>query len=65
MTRTRPAHIVEFFALLGGGLADPGWDGAAAQSQLAVLPGHTHYVMTTSPALAAVAVTFLDQGKDN
>jgi pimeloyl-ACP methyl ester carboxylesterase len=61
----RPAHIVEFFALLGGGQSDPGWDGATGPSQLAVLPGHTHYVMATSPALAEVAVTFLDQGKDN
>jgi pimeloyl-ACP methyl ester carboxylesterase len=60
-----PAHIVEFFALLGGGQSDPGWDGATGPSQLAVLPGHTHYVMATSPALAEVAVTFLDRGKDN
>ena len=61
----RPAHIVEFFALLGGGQSDPGWDGTTGTAQLAVLPRHTHYVMATSPALAEVAVTFLDQGKDN
>jgi pimeloyl-ACP methyl ester carboxylesterase len=57
----RPAHIVEFFGLLGGGLADPGWDGTAGPAQLAILPGHTHYVMAGSPALAAAAVTFLDR----
>jgi hypothetical protein len=37
----RPAHIVEFFGLLGGGVADPGWDGATGPAQLAILPGHT------------------------
>jgi pimeloyl-ACP methyl ester carboxylesterase len=59
----RPAHITEFFGLLGGGLSDPGWDGSTGPAQLAVLPGHTHYVMATSPALAEAAVTFLDQEK--
>jgi pimeloyl-ACP methyl ester carboxylesterase len=59
----RPAHIVEFFTLLGGGLSDPGWDGSAGSAQLAILPGHTHYVMATSPALAEAAGTFLDEKK--
>jgi pimeloyl-ACP methyl ester carboxylesterase len=59
----RPAHIVEFFAHFGGGLSDPGWDGAAGPAQLAILPGHTHYVMSESPALAAVAAAFLDEKK--
>jgi pimeloyl-ACP methyl ester carboxylesterase len=59
----RPAHIVEFFQLFGGGQSDPGWDGSAGPAQLAVLPGHTHYVMAGSPALAAAAVTFLDGEK--
>jgi pimeloyl-ACP methyl ester carboxylesterase len=56
----RPAHIVEFFGLLGGGLADPGWDGATGPAQLAILPAHTHYVMAGSPAVAEAATTFLD-----
>jgi len=56
----RPAHIVAFFGLLGGGLADPGWDGATGPAQLAILPGHTHYVMAGSPAVAAAATAFLD-----
>jgi pimeloyl-ACP methyl ester carboxylesterase len=59
----RPAHIVEFFALLGGGLADPGWDGSPGQAQLAILPGHTHYVMSLSPAVAEAATKFLDEKK--
>jgi pimeloyl-ACP methyl ester carboxylesterase len=56
----RPAHIAEFFQLLGGGLSDPGWDGSTGPAQLAILPGHTHYVIAASPALAEAAVTFLD-----
>src|ERR1041384_8478712 len=41
----RPAHIVEMFAKLGGGQRDPGWEGSAgrSKSQLAILPGKTHY----------------------
>jgi pimeloyl-ACP methyl ester carboxylesterase len=59
----RPAHIVEFFAHFGGGLSDPGWDGVPGPAQLAILPGHTHYVMSDSPAVAAVAAQFLDAEK--
>jgi pimeloyl-ACP methyl ester carboxylesterase len=56
----RPAHIVEFFALLGGGLRDAGWDDSARPSnQLAVLPGRTHYDIYLAPALAPAVVRFL------
>jgi pimeloyl-ACP methyl ester carboxylesterase len=57
-----PAHAVEFFELLGGGQRDGGWDGAGkSSSQLAILPGLTHYDMFDKPALvAAVVVPFLD-----
>ena len=57
----RPVHIVEFFGLLGGGLSDPGWDGIAGPAQLAILPGHTHYVMAGSAALAETAAAYLDR----
>ncbi|GAB3981375.1 alpha/beta hydrolase [Actinoallomurus acanthiterrae] len=57
----RPAHIVEFFALLGGGLRDAGWDGSGRPTaRLAILPGTTHYDISTSPALPAAVVPFLD-----
>jgi hypothetical protein len=57
----RPAHIVEFFALLGGGLRDAGWDNSARPSnQLAILPGRTHYDIYLAPALAPAVVQFLD-----
>jgi len=56
----RLAHIVEFFALLGGGLRDAGWDYAAQPSnQLAILPGRTHYDVYLSPALAPIVTGFL------
>jgi pimeloyl-ACP methyl ester carboxylesterase len=57
----RPAHIVEFYRLLGGGLRDANWDGSLRPTaRLAILPGTTHYDIYTSPALAPAAVGFLD-----
>jgi len=54
-----PAHAAEFFALLGGGLADPGWDGGrATDSALAVLPGRTHYDIVAAPDLAGAVAAF-------
>ena len=55
----RPAHIVEFYGLLGGGLRDANWDGSLRPTaRLAILPGTTHYDIFASPALAP-AVTGL------
>jgi len=55
-----PAHAADFFALLGGGLKDPGWGGAPpSSSRLAILPGLTHYDLFASPQLAAVVEAFL------
>ena len=57
----RPAHIVEFFGLLGGGKRDAGWDGSGvSNARLAVLPGTTHYNIIFSPLLAPVITSFLD-----
>jgi pimeloyl-ACP methyl ester carboxylesterase len=57
----RPSHMVEFFALLGGGQKDAGWDGSGMpKSHLAILPGATHYNMLESPLLPQVVVAFLD-----
>jgi pimeloyl-ACP methyl ester carboxylesterase len=57
-----PAHAAEFFALLGGGLHDAGWDGAQRPpGQLAILPGRTHYDVFEAPELAAVVTAFLDR----
>ena len=57
----RPTHIVEFFAALGGGLRDAGWDGAQRPvARLAVLPATTHYDVFASPLLAPAVIPFLD-----
>ncbi|GHF46900.1 pimeloyl-ACP methyl ester carboxylesterase [Deinococcus metalli] len=56
-----PAHATEFFALLGGGQRDGGWDGSGmTPHRLAILPGVTHYDIFTSPLLPAVVQPFLD-----
>jgi hypothetical protein len=57
----RPAHAVEFFELLGVGLADAGWDGSGMpDARLATLPATTHYDIFSSPALASTVALFLD-----
>ena len=57
----RPAHMVEFFELLGGGQQDAGWDGSGMPSaRLAILPGVTHYDIFEKPALASAVTPFLD-----
>jgi pimeloyl-ACP methyl ester carboxylesterase len=56
-----PEHIIRFYQLLGGGLRDGGWDGAAmARHRLAILPGITHYAMSDAPGLAETALAFLE-----
>ena len=56
-----PSHVAEFFRLLGGGQRDAGWDGSAMpRSQLAILPGTTHYNSFSSPLLAPIVLPFLD-----
>ncbi len=57
----RLAHIVEFYGLLGGGQKDAGLDGSGRPAdELAILPGVTHYSMSTSPLLPTVVAPFLD-----
>jgi pimeloyl-ACP methyl ester carboxylesterase len=57
----RPAHIVEFYALLGGGLRDANWDGSERPvTRLAILPGHTRYDVFASADLPAAVMPFLD-----
>ena len=59
-----PRHYVEVFELLDGGLRDGGWMGEGrprGAHALAILPGLTHYDICTSPLLAAVTVSFLEE----
>ena len=57
-----PSHAVEFFELLGGGLRDAGWTGEhLIPSQLAILPGATHYnIFSRADQLFPVLIPFLD-----
>jgi len=57
-----PGHMVEFYKLLGGGLKDPGWDGSGKPtSQLAVVPGYSHYDISTAPVLPELIIPFLNK----
>jgi pimeloyl-ACP methyl ester carboxylesterase len=56
----RPAHVVEFFELLGGGKKDAGWDRSGmSNARLAILPGTTHYNIFMSQKMASAAAEFL------
>jgi len=36
-------HIAEFFALLGGGVKEPGWQNTQlSKARLAIVPGYSH-----------------------
>ncbi|HZT97736.1 MAG TPA: alpha/beta hydrolase [Chloroflexota bacterium] len=55
-----PAHAVEFFGLLGGGLHDANWDRSGMTAhRLAVIPGATHYDINGLPDVARVVKMFL------
>lgn len=56
----RSEHAVQFFALLGGGQTD-GDSGGRPTSQLAVLPGTTHFsILTRTDLLLPVVAPFLN-----
>lgn len=53
-------HVAEFFALLGGGVKEPGWLNAQlSKSRLAVVPGYTHYNFITSAEVPQLVGKFL------
>jgi pimeloyl-ACP methyl ester carboxylesterase len=58
-----PSHAVAFFNLLGGGLKDAGWNGEhLVPSQLAILPGATHYnINFRADLLLPVLAPFLNK----
>ncbi len=46
-------HIADFFALLGGGIKEPGWQNTQlSKARLAIIPGYSHYNFITSIELA-------------
>lgn len=58
------SHIVEFFALFGGGQQDAaGYDGTPprfSRARLAIVPGYTHYNFGQGPDIARVIEGYLD-----
>ena len=53
-------EIAEFFALLGGGVKEPGWlNTQLSRSRLAVVPGYSHYNFISSPEVPRVIERFL------
>jgi pimeloyl-ACP methyl ester carboxylesterase len=53
-------HIAEFFALLGGGVKEPGWlNTQLSKSRLAIVPGYSHYNFITSPEVPQIIGKFL------
>src|SRR5437588_8403013 len=61
-----PSHAVEFFTLLGSGLKDAGWNGEhLIPSQLAILPGATHYtIVFRADLLLPVLSPFLNRKQE-
>jgi pimeloyl-ACP methyl ester carboxylesterase len=52
--------IAEFFALLGGGVKEPGWmNTRLSKSRLAVVPGYSHYNFISSPEVPEIIAKFL------
>jgi pimeloyl-ACP methyl ester carboxylesterase len=53
-------HIADFFALLGGGVKEPGWQNTQlSKSRLAIVPGYSHYNLITSPEVPQIIGKFL------
>jgi pimeloyl-ACP methyl ester carboxylesterase len=59
-------RIAEFFALLGGGVKDPGWqDPQLSKSRLAIVPGYSHYNLITSSEVPQIVGKFLAEPLSN
>ena len=53
-------HIAEFFALVGGGVKEPGWlNPQLSKSRLAVVPGYSHYNFIASSEVPQIVGKFL------
>jgi pimeloyl-ACP methyl ester carboxylesterase len=59
-------HVAEFFALLGGGVKEPGWvNTQLSKSRLAVVPGYSHYNLIASPEVPEIVGKFLSDPLTN
>ncbi len=53
-------HIAAFFALLGGGVKEPGWQNTQlSTARLAIVPGYSHYNFVSAPELAPIIDKYL------
>jgi pimeloyl-ACP methyl ester carboxylesterase len=53
-------HIAEFFALLGGGVKEPGWQNTRlSRARLAIVSGYSHYNFVGAPELAPIIDKYL------
>jgi pimeloyl-ACP methyl ester carboxylesterase len=53
-------HIAEFFALLGGGISEPGWQNTKFTcARLAIIPGYSHYNLMASPEVPYTIAKYL------
>ncbi len=53
-------HVAEFFALLGGGVKEPGWQNTQlSKARLAIVPGYSHYNFVGAPELAPIIDKYL------
>lgn len=60
------AQIAAFFALLGGGVTEPGWvNTTLSKSRLAVVPGYSHYNFHSSPEVPRIVDRFLSDARGN
>jgi pimeloyl-ACP methyl ester carboxylesterase len=61
-----PKRVAEFFALLGGGVKEPGWlNTQLSKSRLAIVPGYSHYNFLSSPEVPQIVGKFLADPLDN
>lgn len=59
-------QIAEFFALLGGGVKEPGWfNTQLSKSRLAVVPGYSHYNFISAPEVPQIVTKFLADSLSN
>jgi pimeloyl-ACP methyl ester carboxylesterase len=53
-------NIAAFFALVGGGVKEPGWQNTQlSKSRLAIVPGYSHYNLISSPEVPQIVGKFL------
>jgi pimeloyl-ACP methyl ester carboxylesterase len=55
-----PQKVADFYALLGGGLKEPGWQNTQlSQARLAIVPGYSHYNFIGAPEVPEIIGKYL------